>query len=41
MSLKIYNTLTREKEVFTPINKGYVGMYVCIHHIIRKIYNGF
>ena len=29
MSLKIYNTLTREKEVFTPINKGYVGMYVC------------
>ena len=25
----IYNTLKRQKEVFTPINKDYVGMYVC------------
>ena len=29
MSLKIYNSLTRKKEVFSPINEGYVGMYVC------------
>src|ERR1700712_165711 len=29
MSLKIYNTLTREKQEFTPIEPGYVGMYVC------------
>ena len=29
MSLKIYNSLTRKKEIFTPINDGYVGMYVC------------
>lgn len=27
--LKIYNTLTREKQVFTPIIAGKVSMYVC------------
>ncbi len=27
--LKIYNTLTRKKEVFKPIKKGEVKMYVC------------
>jgi len=27
--LKIYNTLSREKEVFTPINAPHVGLYVC------------
>ena len=25
----IYNTFTRKKEEFTPIHKGFVGMYVC------------
>jgi cysteinyl-tRNA synthetase len=29
MPLKIYNSLTRQKEVFEPINAPYVGMYVC------------
>ncbi|MFY7652330.1 MAG: cysteine--tRNA ligase [Chitinophagaceae bacterium] len=29
MSLKVYNSLTRTKEVFTPLHKGHVGMYVC------------
>ena len=28
-SLKVYNSLTRQKEVFTPYTPGYVGMYVC------------
>jgi len=28
-SLKVYNSLTRQKELFTPINHPYVGMYVC------------
>jgi len=28
-SLKIYNTLSREKEEFIPLNKNSVGMYVC------------
>src|SRR5690242_6416504 len=27
--LKVYNSLTRTKEVFTPITPGHVGMYVC------------
>ena len=27
--LKLYNTLTRKKEKFVPIEKGKVGMYVC------------
>ena len=27
--MKIYNTLTRQKEEFKPIKKGKVGMYVC------------
>jgi cysteinyl-tRNA synthetase len=29
MALKLYNTLTRKKEIFKPIKKGEVGMYVC------------
>ncbi|MBR2862576.1 MAG: cysteine--tRNA ligase [Bacteroidaceae bacterium] len=28
-TLYIYNTLSRTKEVFKPINPGHVGMYVC------------
>ena len=27
--IQIYNTLTRQKEVFNPILKNHVGMYVC------------
>lgn len=27
--LKIYNSLTRQKEEFKPIRPGKVGMYVC------------
>ncbi len=29
MTLKIYNTLTRQKEKFVPFKKGRVGIYVC------------
>lgn len=29
MSLRIYNTLTRQKETFTPVKPGRVGMYLC------------
>ncbi|MBU1563803.1 class I tRNA ligase family protein, partial [Patescibacteria group bacterium] len=29
MALKLYNTLTRQKEEFKPINGKKVGMYVC------------
>ena len=27
--LKIYNTLSKQKEVFEPLTPGFVGMYVC------------
>ncbi|MFN6943365.1 MAG: cysteine--tRNA ligase [Cytophagaceae bacterium] len=27
--LKLYNTLTRKKEIFSPVNPPFVGMYVC------------
>ena len=29
MELKVFNTLTSKKEVFTPIADKAVGMYVC------------
>lgn len=29
MALTLYNTLTRRKEPFSPLNPPYVGMYVC------------
>ncbi|MCK9273700.1 MAG: cysteine--tRNA ligase [Syntrophales bacterium] len=29
MSLQIYNTLSKKKEVFTPLEEGKVGMYCC------------
>lgn len=29
MSLRIYNSYTREKEIFEPLTPGHVGMYVC------------
>lgn len=28
-SLKVYNSYTRQKEVFEPLTPGHVGMYVC------------
>ena len=28
-SLHLYNSYTRQKELFTPITPGYVGLYVC------------
>src|SRR3989344_5059614 len=29
MSLKLYNTLTRKKEIFKPIKKDSINMFVC------------
>ena len=29
MTLRVHNTLTRELEIFTPIEPGHVRMYVC------------
>ncbi|MCM3741068.1 cysteine--tRNA ligase [Oceanobacillus luteolus] len=40
MSIKIYNTLTREKEVFNPIEEGKVRMYVCGPTVYNYIHIG-
>lgn len=29
MNIKLYNTLSKSKEIFTPINEKKIGMYVC------------
>src|SRR5277367_6548024 len=29
MSLRVYDTLTREKQLFVPVRPGKVGMYLC------------
>ena len=29
LNLKIYNTLTKQTELFKPLHDGHVGMYVC------------
>lgn len=29
MALKLYNTLTRKKEIFKPLRKDWVGLYTC------------
>lgn len=38
--LNIYNTLTRAKEVFEPINPGMVGMYVCGPTVYSDVHLG-
>ena len=38
--IKIYNTLTRKKEEFIPIQKGHVGMYVCGPTVYNYIHIG-
>lgn len=38
--IKIYNTLTRKKEVFTPLEEGKVKMYVCGPTVYNYIHIG-
>src|SRR3954462_12238939 len=38
--LKIYNTLSRQKELFTPLVPGYVGMYVCGPTVYSDVHLG-
>ena len=40
MPLKIYNTLSREKEVFTPLTPDHVGMYVCGPTVYSDVHLG-
>jgi cysteinyl-tRNA synthetase len=39
-SLKIYNSLSKEKEVFIPVNEGSVGMYVCGPTVYSNVHLG-
>ncbi len=39
-SLKIYNSLSGEKEVFSPIHDGNVGMYVCGPTVYSNVHLG-
>lgn len=39
-AIKIYNSLTGEKEVFKPLNDGYVGMYVCGPTVYSNVHLG-
>ncbi|MDT0646155.1 cysteine--tRNA ligase [Zunongwangia sp. F260] len=39
-SLKIYNSMTGEKEKFTPINEGNIGMYVCGPTVYSNVHLG-
>ncbi len=39
-SLKLYNSMSGEKEVFTPINEGNVGMYVCGPTVYSNVHLG-
>ena len=38
--LKVYNSLSKSKEVFTPIIKGKVGMYVCGPTVYSNVHLG-
>lgn len=40
MQLKIYNSLTGEKEIFKPILEGNVGMYVCGPTVYSNVHMG-
>ncbi len=39
-SLKIYNTLTRKKEIFEPLHAPHVGMYVCGPTVYSDVHLG-
>lgn len=39
-TLKIYNSLSGEKEVFTPIHEGNIGMYVCGPTVYSNVHLG-
>ncbi|MBK7787102.1 MAG: cysteine--tRNA ligase [Saprospiraceae bacterium] len=38
--LTVYNSLTREKEAFTPLHEGFVGMYVCGPTVYNDVHLG-
>jgi cysteinyl-tRNA synthetase len=39
-TLKLFNTLSGRKEVFTPLQEGFVGMYVCGPTVYNQVHLG-
>ncbi len=39
-TLKVHNSLTGKKEVFTPLNLGHIGMYVCGPTVYSNVHLG-
>lgn len=39
-SLTLYNSLSRQKEVFTPLDPGFVGLYVCGPTVYSDVHLG-
>jgi cysteinyl-tRNA synthetase len=39
-SLKVHNSLTGKKEIFTPLNDGHIGMYVCGPTVYSNVHLG-
>jgi len=40
MSLRVYNTLSRQKELFEPVRPGKVGMYLCGPTVYNHLHIG-
>ncbi len=38
--LKVYNSLSRQKEIFQPLSEGYIGMYVCGPTVYSDVHLG-
>ncbi|MFM9949002.1 MAG: cysteine--tRNA ligase, partial [Saprospiraceae bacterium] len=39
-TLRLYNSLTREKEIFKPLHEGRIGMYVCGPTVYNDVHLG-
>ena len=39
-TIKVYNSLSKSKEVFNPINEGMIGMYVCGPTVYSNVHLG-
>ena len=39
-TLKIYNSLSRDKETFEPLHAGHIGMYVCGPTVYNDVHLG-
>src|SRR5947209_18579953 len=40
MSLRVYNTLTKQKDLFEPVRPGKVGLYLCAPTVYKSPHIG-